>query len=107
MLREPKKVKLVGEVSFLVHLDQKHYLIANNLDTKIYRLDTHKVVKELDCDNSRLVTHAQCLEQMAVGCENKNIYLFTAKSFFKLAKISVYDDILSLHFVDYSVLLCG
>ena len=44
---------------------------------------------------------------MAIGCENKVVYFFTAKTFLKTAKVRVYDDIISLHFADSSVLLCG
>ena len=95
----------MGNVSFVAHVDQTHYLVATDFDTKIYKLDTHKVVKELDCDGSPLVVMAKCPEQIAVGCENQTVYLF--RKFVRIGKIEVEDDILSLHFVDSSTVVCG
>ena len=62
-------------------------------------------MKELDCEGSRLVVMAKCLELIAIGCENQKVYLF--RKFVKVSRISVEDDILSLHFEDPTTLVCG
>ena len=95
----------MGNVSFVCHVDQAHYLVATDFDTKIYKLDTHKVMRELDCEGSPLIAIARNSEQIAVGCENQTVYLF--RKFVRVCKIQVEDDILSLHFVDSFTLVCG
>lgn len=105
VIHNPFQKLLVGNVSFIAHVDQSHYLVATDFDTKIYKLDTHKVVKELDCEGSPLVVMDKFGEQIAVGCENQIVYLF--RKFIRIGKIRVEDDILSLHFVDSFSLVCG
>ena len=73
----------------------------------IFKLDTHEKVKELECDESLLITHAIQGEFLSIGCDDQNIYFFSSKTYVRQYKVAVYDDLLCLHFVSDSILVCG